>query len=207
MYTLYGHPFSQHSRRVVALLEEAGLPYEFKIVDLGSGEHMSPQYLAINPNHQVPTLIGEGVKIHESGAILRWLCTKHDLADWYPVRLTERAETEQWLDWVTARMQQPVVDIVLNSVFLGDQGDKTAIARGKDAMTELAAILEATLEERTWIAGTELPTIADLALGANITHLALANAAPTTPNITGWIARVVALPGFAKAMPPQMADA
>jgi glutathione S-transferase len=207
MYTLYSHPFSQHSRRVIALLEEAGLAYEAKTIDLGKAEHLSPHYLAINPNHQVPTLIGEGVKIHESGAILRWLCTKHDLADWYPVRLVERAETEQWLEWTQSRMQPAVVDIVLNTVFLGADGDKAAIARGHKAMQELSGILEASLEGRTWIAGTTLPSIADLALGTNITHLALANAAPDSPNITAWLDHVLAIPGFAKAMPPQMANA
>jgi glutathione S-transferase len=207
MYTLYSHPFSQHSRRVVALLEEADLPYETRIVDLGQAEHLSPQFLAVNPNHQVPTLIGEGVRIHESGAILRWLCTKHDLADWYPVRLAERAETEQWLEWTQSRLQSTVVDIVLNTVFLGADGDKDAIQRGHKAMVELTAILEASLDGRTWIAGTRLPSIADLALGTNITHLGLAGAAPTTPNISAWIERVKAIPGFAKAMPPQMATA
>ena len=40
MYTLYGFPFSQHSRRVVSLLEETGLEYEFKNVDMMNGEHM-----------------------------------------------------------------------------------------------------------------------------------------------------------------------
>ena len=51
MYRLYQHPFSQHSRRVVSLLEEAGLEYEPILLDLAHGEHRSAQYLAINPNH------------------------------------------------------------------------------------------------------------------------------------------------------------
>ena len=72
-------PFSQHSRRVVSLLEEAGLEYELLSVDMMKGEHMSPKYLELNPNHQVPTLVADKVKIHESNAILRYLCNKHSL--------------------------------------------------------------------------------------------------------------------------------
>ena len=84
MYTLYGFPFSQHSRRVVSLLEETGLEYEFKNVDMMNGEHMSPTYLEINPNHQVPTLIADNVKFLSgsiedlSGLIkdLNWVSSK-----------------------------------------------------------------------------------------------------------------------------------
>lgn len=204
MYTLYNHPISQHARRVVALLESAQLPYESRFVDLGAAEHLSPHFLAINPNHQVPTLVDGDIKLHESGAILRWLCTKHDLTTWYPVELTERAEVEQWLEWTQSRLQTPVVEIVFNTLFAGENADKTAIARGKKTMIELTEILEDTLEGRTWIAGGAHPTIADLALGTNITHLDLAGAQPQTPNIQGWIKRVMALPGFAKAMPPAL---
>lgn len=207
MYTIYTHPFSQHSRRVVALLESTGLAYEAKFVDLAAAEHLSPHYLAINPNHQVPTLVDGDMRLHESGAILRWLCTKHDLSDWYPVQLSERAQVEQWLEWTQSRLQTPVVQIVFNTVFAGEHADRTAIEQGRKSMIELSEILEASLEGRDWIAGGHHPTIADLALGTNITHLDLAGAQPQTTNIQAWIKRVMALPGFAKAMPPAMAEA
>ena len=49
MYTLYDHPYSQHARRVRALLEIAELPYELAHVDLLKGEHMSGEFLKIKP--------------------------------------------------------------------------------------------------------------------------------------------------------------
>ena len=100
MYKLYQHPYSQHSRRVVSLLEETGLEYEPMLVDLLNAEHMSAQYLAINPNHQIPTLVDGDTRLHESNAILRYLCVKHALTDWYPDDLPARAAVEQWLDWL-----------------------------------------------------------------------------------------------------------
>ena len=101
MYTLYYHPYSQHCRRVVALLEEAGLKYELRQVALDQGEHMSPAYLAINPNHQVPAMIDGELRVFESNAILRYLCHKHRLSDWYPedpARLLEklRSASTEW---------------------------------------------------------------------------------------------------------------
>ena len=145
MYALYHFPYSQHARRVVSLLEEARLPYELRHVAMDQGEHMSAAYLAINPNHQVPTLIDGAVKIHESNAILRYLCLKEGLEDWYPGDLARRAIVEQWLDWAQCRLSPSVVDIVLNRVFLGERGDQAAIERGLSKLPELAAILEAGL--------------------------------------------------------------
>src|SRR5688572_21521856 len=142
MYVLYHFPYSQHARRVVSLLEEAGLQYELRHVDMGKGEHVSPAYLAINPNHQVPTLLDGDIKIHESNAILRYLCVKHALENWYPADLRARAAVEQWLDWNQCRLSPAVVDIVLNSVFLGDRGDAAAIERGRLKLRELEPILE-----------------------------------------------------------------
>ena len=82
MYILYHFPYSQHARRVVSLLEAAHLPYTLHPINMAQGEHLSAAYLAINPNHQIPTLVDGDLKIHESNAILRYLCNKHGLADW-----------------------------------------------------------------------------------------------------------------------------
>ncbi len=200
MYTLYGFPFSQHSRRVVSLLEEAGLEYEFKIVDMMEGEHMTPSYLAINPNHQVPTLIADDLKLHESNAILRYLCNKHNLHTWYPQELDQRANVDQWLDWIQCRMSPAVVGIVLNKMFMGDDGDVEAIKRGQETMTELSPILENALTDSQYVAGRK-PTIADLALVSNIFHLGLADEMPTGENSRRWYESMLKMDGVRKSLP------
>jgi glutathione S-transferase len=121
----------------------------------------------VNPNHQVPTLINGDIKIHESNAILRYLCHKFELTDWYPSDPSVRATVEQWLDWNQSRLSKPVVDIVLNKVFLGDDADHKAIARGKAQIGELSAILATALDDSDYLAG-ESPTIADLSVASNI---------------------------------------
>ena len=202
MYKLYQYPLSQHSRRVVSLLEEAGLEYEPIPVEMANGEHMSAQYRAINPNHQVPTLLDGDIKLHESNAILRYLCVKHALTDWYPADLPARAAVEQWLDWTQCRLGPAVTSIVFNRVFMGDKGDQAAIARGIEQMVELADILENDLDGKVFLAG-DGPTIADLALASNLFQLSLAKEMPVTDNIQGWYARVCTLEGFVKSLPPK----
>ena len=200
MYVLYHFPYSQHARRVVALLEAAGLSYELRNVAMEKGEHMSPEFLAVNPNHQVPVLIDGSFKLFESSTILRYLCEKHTLANWYPVDSRIRATVDQWLDWNQCRLTPAVMDIVLNTVFLGNTGDKAAITRGRRTMVELAAILDTALKGRTFLAGSE-PTIADLSVGSNIFQLSFVNAVPGEPNVRDWYQRVNAIDGFQKSLP------
>ncbi|MEO8554054.1 MAG: glutathione S-transferase family protein, partial [Kofleriaceae bacterium] len=118
MYELHMHPLSQHARRVVSLLEEAGIDYTATPVAIEKGEHMSPAYLAINPNHQVPALRVDGRVLLESNTILRFLCDRHDLEAWYPKDALARAQVDQWLDWNQCRLGPSVTQLVLNKVML-----------------------------------------------------------------------------------------
>lgn len=200
MYTLYHFPYSQHARRVVSLLVEAGLDYELRHVAMTEGQHLSPEYLEINPNHQVPTLIDGALKLHESNAILRYLCVKHQLRDWYPDAPETRARVEQWLDWNQCRLSPAVVDIVLNTLFLGARGDRAAIERGRERLTELEPILDAGLRAQPFLAG-DRPTIADLSLASNVYQLGLAKVVPAGIHTAAWYARVAALSGFQRSLP------
>lgn len=205
MYTLYFHPYSQHSRRVVALLDACRLPYQPRLVALEKGEHMSDAFMAINPNHQVPTLVDGDLVLHESTAILRYLCNRHRLDDWYPTELAHRAIVDQWTDWGQSRMAPAVADIVFNSVFAAPADrDLAAIERGKTVMTELVPLMDAALADTNWIAGTPGPSIADLVLGSNITQLSLAGWRPTGGRIKAWYARLCELKAFADTLPVEL---
>jgi len=200
MYTLYHYPYSQHARRVVSLLEEAGLDYELRHVAMDKGEYLTASYQAINPNYQVPTFLDGDTKIHESNAILRYLCIKHGLTNWYPDDLKQRAVVEQWLDWNQCRLSSSVVDIVMNKVFMGDKGDFNAVKRGEENIKALFIILDDWLTERDYLAG-EKPTIADLSVASNIFQLGIADVVPTHSNINNWYQRVGEIEGFQKSLP------
>lgn len=202
MYILYHFPYSQHARRVVSLLEAAKLPYELRHVDMGKGEHLSAAYLAINPNHQIPTLLDGDLVLHESNAILRYLCHKHGLTDWYPAEPAHRARVEQWLDWNQCRLSPAVIDIVLNKVFLGEKGDKDAIRRGAAKLRELTPILDAGLAGHDFLAGP-MPTIADLSVASNLFQLDLADATPSGAQIANWYRRMTAMECFRTSLPPR----
>ena len=203
MLTIYQHPYSQHSRRVLALLEIAGADYQAEVVALDEGEHMSPAFLEINPDHQVPVLVDDGFVLTQSNAILRYLCGRFSLSDWYPEEIEQRALVDEWLDWNQCRLSPSVIDVVLNKVFLGEAGNADAIARGEQSLVELGGILAARLADSPCLAGNA-PTIADLSVASNITQLGLAGAVPDHGAIGDWYARVCMIDGFRKTLPPPL---
>jgi glutathione S-transferase len=201
MYTLYQFPMSPASRRVVSLLAHCDLPFEQRNVDMMAGQHMSPEYLTVNANHQVPTLLDGDLKIHESNAILRYLCNRHALESWYPTNDRVRARVDQWLDWTQCRFVPTMRDIVLNEVFLGEKGDKAAAQRGREHLNELFEILENAIGTSFLVDDT--PTIADLSLASCFYQLTFAAIQPESPKIRQWFDRVSQLKGFQASLPMQ----
>lgn len=202
MYKLYGILFSQGVRRVLSLMEEASLEYELLPVDLKGGAQFQPDFLALNPNHQVPVLDDEGFIIYESNAILRYLCTKHSLEHWYPAQVQNRALCDQWLDWCQCVLNPTVMNIVFHGVFAGEKGDKHLVALGNKKLPDCWNIIEQHLKQNTFFAGDSM-TIADLAMYSSIFQLRFARVKPETPQILAWLAKMEAVPGVLKSLPPR----
>lgn len=74
---LYWFPFSHHARIPYYFALAAGIPLELVVVNLLTKEHKAPEYLRLNPNGQVPTLVDGDLTMWESGSIVRYLAHKH----------------------------------------------------------------------------------------------------------------------------------
>ncbi len=89
--------------KVSIALEEMGLAYELKPVNIGAGEQFEPDFLKISPNNRMPAIIdpdgpdGQPISVFESGAILQYLARK--TGQFYGESERERVEIEQWLFW------------------------------------------------------------------------------------------------------------
>ncbi|MXQ06685.1 glutathione S-transferase family protein [Alphaproteobacteria bacterium GH1-50] len=89
--------------KVSIALEEMGLPYTVKLVDIGKGEQRAPEFLKLSPNGRMPAIVdpegpdGRPISIFESGAILQYLARKTGTFG----GATERARiaVDQWLMW------------------------------------------------------------------------------------------------------------
>jgi GST-like protein len=93
-----------NGHKITIFLEETGLPYAIKPVNIGKGEQFDPAFLAISPNNRIPAIVdddppggGKPVSIMESGAILLYLAGK--TGRFYPNDLRGRVDVGQWLFW------------------------------------------------------------------------------------------------------------
>lgn len=199
--TLHGVRLSQHTRRVVALLEQAGLAYTLKSVDLDRGAHRQAPFIQLNPNGQVPVLEHEGLVLWESHAILRYLCNRFALTDWYPVAVPARALVDQWLDFSHCRLLQPVTTVALDALFPEQFGNPTAATSAKAEIQQHLRVMSSGLRQQSWFGGAQ-PGIADLSLGSQLDQLALAGYEPELPVAVGnWRAALAELPGVQAAQP------
>lgn len=96
-----------NGHKITLFLEEAGLEYTIKPVNIGKGEQFSPDFLAIAPNNRIPAIVdhapkdgGQPVQLFESGAILLYLAEKTGL--FLSSDLRQRMDTLQWLFWQMA---------------------------------------------------------------------------------------------------------
>jgi len=89
--------------KIVIMLEECGLPYVIRMVDITKGGQFDPAFLKIAPNNRMPAIIdpngpdGKPISIFESGAILQYLGRK--TGKLYPEDERSRVEVDQWLHW------------------------------------------------------------------------------------------------------------
>ena len=197
MIELYGGKMNRGGRCVLAL-EECGLKYELLDISLEKGEHKKPDFLKLNPNGSVPTLVDGDTVVWESMAINLYLAEKYG-KDLMPTRVEERGQVYKWSVWAIATLEPPLVAVFSNRVRLPEPERNPAAAdAGEQRAIELLHILDHELEGRQFLVGERF-TIADLNVGhcvawANLLAIDMS----AMPNVRKWLAAVTARPGFQK---------
>lgn len=93
--------YTSNAKKVLILLEETGLAYDLRIIDIGRGDQFTPEFLAISPNNKIPAIVdhdgpnGSDIPLFESGAILIYLAEK--TGRFLPADPVARYRTLQWL--------------------------------------------------------------------------------------------------------------
>lgn len=203
---LYYHPLSSNSRRVRVTAALLDLKLDLRVVDLLRAEHKSQDYLRINPNGKVPLLDDDGFLLWESHAIMQYLADHVPNQTLYPHDLKARADVNRWLFWCAYHFTPAVGFISRERVSkrmvggLGDP-DPVEIERGETLLEAAAAVLDAHLANREWIAQDRL-TLADIALAAPLMHTASARLPVLDfKHLQSWFARVQALDAWKDTQP------
>jgi glutathione S-transferase len=190
---LYRHTLSGHSHRAQLFLSLLGINAELINVDLASGEHKQPAFLAKNSLGQVPVLEDGDAVIADSNAILVYLAGKHDSNNsWLPSDVIACAEVQRFLSLAAGPLAQGPATARLINVFGANLDRERAI----EVSHNYLSALEAHLQTRDWLVGNT-PTIADVANYSYTAHAPEGDVSlQAYSNVRAWLNRIEALPGF-----------
>ncbi|XP_030370106.1 glutathione S-transferase D7 [Scaptodrosophila lebanonensis] len=164
---LYYLPPSPPCRTILLLAKMLDLELDLKIINILEGEQLKPDFVAINPQHCVPTMNDQGLVLWESRAILSYLVAAYAKSDeLYPTDIRVRALVDQRLQFDLGTLYLRMTDYYFPTMFMGAPLDEGKRAKLSEAVGWLNAILEGRQ-----FAAAEHFTIADLTMVVTISQI------------------------------------
>ena len=191
-----------NGQKLTIFLEEAGLPYTIKTVNITKGEQFAPDFLKISPNNRIPAIVdhdpqegGGPLAVFESGAILQYLAEK--TGKLIPADLRGRIEVMQWLLWQMSGLG-PMLGQNHHFSSYAPEPIPYAIDRYRKETERLYSVLDHQLQQREFIAGTY--SIADIASYPWIVpHARQGIRLEEFPHLKRWFEAVRARPAVVRA--------
>jgi glutathione S-transferase len=208
--TLYYGSGSPYAWRVQLSLEHKALPYDLKVLSFSDGDTRKPEFVALNPRHQVPVLVDDDFVLYESNAIVEYLDEAYPGrgAPLFPGDARQRALVRRLVEEVDNYYYE-ATDQILTQAFWKkpEEREPDKIAAGRKAVVEEAAMFTRAMKG-PYLAGPL--SAADFALFPYVAALWRAEmrlpdldaAGMLTPELRAWKARIEALPYFDKTIPP-----
>lgn len=176
-----------NGEKPIIMLEEIGIPYDLKLIDISTGDQKKPDFLARNPNGRIPAIVDTDgdIRVFESGAILVYLAEKSGrLLSTDP---RTRAETLGWCFFQVGGTGPMIGQI---HYFMGaDETSDFAIRRFEKESRRLLGVLDRRLKEVDYLAGDY--SIADVInYSWAVSGLADLDARGDLPALAAWVDRV-----------------
>jgi glutathione S-transferase len=205
--TIWGRANSVNVQKVLWCLAELDLAHDRIDAGMAFGKNDQPEYLRMNPNGRVPTLVDGDYVLWESNSIMRYLNLAYGKGSAiYPPSPQARAAVDRWLDWTLSTLQpvdRPVFWSLVRTPV--EKRDMVAIQKDVDAEAVVWRIPERLLSTRRYIEGDQF-TIADIAIGAFARRWFGVEGVskPTLPHLERWFAEISKRPGFVKYLSAPM---
>jgi GSH-dependent disulfide-bond oxidoreductase len=191
-----------NGRKITAMLEEAGLPYVIRTVNIGKGDQFKPAFLKIAPNNRMPAIIdpngpgGKPISVFESGAILQYLGRKY--GKFYPKDERKRVEVDEWLHWQMGGLG-PMAGQANHFRRYAPEKIEYAVNRYTNEVRRLLGILDKRLAKRKFVAGQL--SIADFAILPWARTLERIGQDPAEfPHLMRWIRMMEARPATKRGL-------
>lgn len=170
-------------RSVIMLAKALGVELNKKTLNLMEGEHLKPEFVQINPQHTIPTLVDNGFALWESRAILIYLAQKYGKDDsLYPKDPQKQAVVNQRLYFDMGTLYTAFAEYYYPQFRQGKPADPEAFKKVENAF----GFLNTFLEGHEYVAGDNL-TIADIAILATVSTFVLAEFKLSNyPNVDKW---------------------
>jgi GST-like protein len=195
-----------NGKKVTILLEECGLEYKIVPCNIQRGDQFTPEFLKMNPNHRMPTMVdhdpkggGAPIAVFESGAIMMYIAEK--AGRFWPQDLRGKYEVTQWVMWQMAN-QGPKLGECGHFRRAGPEaGDLSyAIRRFTDEANRLYGVLNNRLYQSRYVSGDEY-TIADMICYPWTSSWKNRKIdIDEFPNVKRWLAELAERPAVKKAM-------
>ena len=195
MFKVFGMSASGNCYKIKLLLAQLHTPYQWEEVDLFNAGTQTPQFLAMNPNAEVPVLeLSPGEFLPQSNAILFYLA---EGTPFWPGERLARARALQWL-FFEQYSHEPYIAVArsINRFMAADHPRRAELPRLLERGHNALAVMEHHLATRAFFVN-DIYSIADIALFA-YTHVAHEGGFDLArfPKISAWLARVKTQPGF-----------
>jgi glutathione S-transferase len=199
MLTIWGRSNSVNVQKVLWLCNELSLPYERIDAGMQYGRNDEADYLRMNPNGRVPTLVDGTFVLWESNAILRYLALQYGASTrLYPLEPALHAGINRWLDWSLSTLA-PIERLLFQGTVRTppEQRNAADLEGHRQAVLAQWRILNAHLDQREWLEGEDF-SLADLVLGTfSRRWFGLPGIErPELPALARWYASLAARPGF-----------
>ncbi|MBI1396750.1 MAG: thiol:disulfide oxidoreductase [Betaproteobacteria bacterium] len=191
-----------NGHKITIFLEETGLPYAIKPINIGRGEQFDPEFLAIAPNNRIPAIVdrdpddgGSPIPVFESGAILVYLAAK--TGSFLPRDTRAWVDVLQWLMWQMAGLG-PMAGQNHHFVQYAPERIPYAMDRYVNETARLYGVLNKRLADREYVAGEY--SIADMACYPWIVpHKRQQQDLDDFPNLKRWFETIRERPAVVRA--------
>lgn len=204
----YMSPLSSASP-VQHALAELDLPHEVVVLDLKVNQQRQPEFLALNPNGKVPTLVVDGTPMFEALAIILWLGENHGVQRglWPTADSPERLEAMAWATWAYVSFASWVrlFNVGGSPQFPAAVHHAPQRELALKEVRDLLEVLDGRLRDRAFIVGDSF-SLADVALGNSVTWAAFSGVpVQEYPNVQRWLTAFQARPTFGQVWAPPSA--
>lgn len=191
-----------NGQKISIMLEEIGVPYRTRLIDISKGEQFAPDFLAISPNNRIPAIVdpdgpdGQPISIFESGAILQYLGRK--FAAFYPTSERRKSEIDQWLFWQVGGLG-PMGGQCLHFRIYAKEKVPYAVDRFTKEIARLFGVMEKQLAATEYLAGEY--SIADIACFPWVQQATnLGQDLGAFPKLSAWSDQIAERPAVQKGL-------